>query len=74
VVIDVPHAFLSVAREVQAGTFTTRVIRMDTRSEVVRWEANAALSDRVSAPVRARVDSVLATMRAGTFTASYDRR
>ncbi|MBX9927389.1 MAG: BMP family protein [Gemmatimonadaceae bacterium] len=74
VVIDVPRAFLSVAREVQAGTFTARVIRMDTRSDVVRWEANAALADRVSAPVRARVDSVLATMRAGTFTASYDGR
>lgn len=67
VVIDIPHAFLSVAREVQSGTFKSRVISFSTQSDVVRWVYNPALEGRLSAAARAQVDSVTARIRAGTF-------
>jgi basic membrane protein A len=67
VVIDIPHAFLLVAREVAAGTFRTRVIRLGTRDDVVRWEPNPARWDRLPAASRSKIDSVQASMRAGTF-------
>ncbi len=44
VVIDIPHAFLVVAREVRDSTFTPRVIRLGTASDVVRWVPNPAVS------------------------------
>jgi basic membrane protein A len=57
VVIDVPRAFLLVAREVQAGTFQPRVVRFDTQSLVVTWVPNPAVAP-VDAAILARVDSV----------------
>lgn len=57
VVIDLPHAFLLIAREVQSGTFVPRVVRLDTSSDVVRWVPNPALSV-VPAAMTARIDSV----------------
>lgn len=57
VVIDVPRAFLLVAREVQAGTFAPRIVRFDTKSLVVNWVANPAVN-AVDAAMVARVDSV----------------
>jgi basic membrane lipoprotein Med (substrate-binding protein (PBP1-ABC) superfamily) len=44
IVIDVPHAFLLVAREVRDSVFVPRVIRMGAKSDVVRWVPNPALS------------------------------
>ncbi|HKS07606.1 MAG TPA: BMP family protein [Gemmatimonadaceae bacterium] len=67
VVIDLPLAFLKVAREVQSGAFTSRVISFDTKSDVVRWVYNPALRDSVPTLARAQVDSVVAQLRAGTF-------
>ena len=67
VVIDIPHAFLSVAREIRSGTFTPRVISFGARSDVVRWVYNPALETRVPAAARAQVESVTARIRAGTF-------
>jgi basic membrane lipoprotein Med (substrate-binding protein (PBP1-ABC) superfamily) len=67
VVIDVPHAFLSVARELQAGTFTSRVISFGTKSDVVRWVDNPALAATVPAARRTQIDSVIARFKAGTF-------
>lgn len=67
VVIDIPHAFLLVAKEVAAGSFQARVMRLGTRDNVVRWEPNDALSARVPAAAQIRIDSVKATMRAGAF-------
>lgn len=59
VVIDIPHAFLLLAREVRDGTFSARVIRFDTATDVVRWTPNPAL--RVIPPaIAARIDSVRA--------------
>lgn len=68
VVIDLPHAFMVVAREVQSGTFKPRVIRLDTRADAVRWTVNPALASRIPARAAHMVDSVRALMLAGTFT------
>ncbi len=57
VVIDVPRAFLLIARDVKAGTFAPRVVRFDTKSEVVKWVANPAIPAPNAAMI-ARVDSV----------------
>lgn len=57
VVIDIPHAFLLLAREIQSGTFTARVVRFTTASDVVRWVPNPAVT-AVSAGLGARIDSV----------------
>lgn len=56
VVIDLPHAFLLVAREVKSGSFVPRVVRLDTSSDVVRWVPNPSLSV-IPAAVAARIDS-----------------
>ncbi len=68
VVIDVPHAFLLVAREVKSGTFKPTVVQLDTRTDVVRWTVNPALASRIPAPAARAVDSVRALMVAGRFT------
>lgn len=57
VVIDVPRAFLLLAREVQSGTFQPRVVHFDTRSNVVRWVPNPT-APPLPAAAQARVDSV----------------
>ncbi|MDB4880484.1 MAG: basic rane lipoprotein [Gemmatimonadetes bacterium] len=69
VVIDLPHAFISVAREVKSGTFTPRVIRLGSSEDVVTLVVNPAFERRIPAPVRQRVDSLRAEMRAGRFNA-----
>jgi basic membrane lipoprotein Med (substrate-binding protein (PBP1-ABC) superfamily) len=68
VVIDLPHAFLSVAQEIKAGGFVPRVISFGTKSDVVRWVYNPALRSTVPEKSAARVDSVTALLRAGTFS------
>jgi basic membrane lipoprotein Med (substrate-binding protein (PBP1-ABC) superfamily) len=67
VVIDLPHAFLTVAREVKEGRFKPRVIELGTSSDVVRLELNSALEARIPAGVRTALDSVSAQLKAGTF-------
>jgi basic membrane lipoprotein Med (substrate-binding protein (PBP1-ABC) superfamily) len=57
VVIDVPHAFLLIARERQAKTFEPRVVRFTTSSDVVRWEPNEALS-AIPTAVRTEIATV----------------
>lgn len=66
VIIDVPHAFLHVAGEVQAGTFQPRVILLGTSEDVVRWTPNPAVSP-LSAAQQATLDSVSALMFSGEF-------
>lgn len=68
VVIDVPHALMVVAREVKAGTFTSRVIKLDTKSDVVRWVPNPTLVATFPPAATHRLDSLQTLMRAGTFT------
>ncbi len=57
VVIDIPHAFLLLAREIQDGSFTPRVVRFATASDVVRWVPNPAVTP-LSASLTARIDTV----------------
>lgn len=63
VVIDVPRAFDHVAHEVVAGAFSGRVIRLGLRDDVVRWEPGNAYGHRVSATIRARIDSATKAIR-----------
>jgi basic membrane protein A and related proteins len=69
VVIDLPHAFLLVAREVQAGSFKSRVISLGMKTGVVRLVLNPALRSTIPASALAAVDSVTKDLVAGTFTA-----
>jgi len=57
VVIDLPRALVSVAREVRERRFTPRVIRLGTSAEIVTLVLNPALSARIPAAVRQRLDS-----------------
>ena len=68
VVIDLPHAFLAVAREVREGRFKPRVIRLGTSSDVVTLVINPVVSARVPAGVLHLVDSLRSEMRVGRFT------
>lgn len=70
VVIDLPRAFLAVARAVKAGNFQPHVVTFDAKSDVVRLVLNPAVSDRIPAATRATIDSVTAQIHAGTFTAA----
>jgi basic membrane protein A len=69
VVIDLPHAFITVAREVKEGHFKARVIRLGTQNEVVSLVLNPAMQGRLPAATMHAVDSIRTEMRAGRFTA-----
>ncbi len=68
VVIDLPHAFLLVAREVKEQRFHPRVISLGGKDDVVKLILNPALDSVVSPAVHARMDSVRARIQAGTLT------
>lgn len=72
VVIDIPHAFLIVAREVQAGSYTPRVIRLDTKNDVVRWVPNPA-APALPGPMQARLDSARARIVRGELVVPRGR-
>lgn len=58
VVIDLPRAFLSVAREVKDRRFHARVIRLGSSTEVTKFVLNPTWRDRIPPHVIARIDSV----------------
>jgi basic membrane protein A and related proteins len=68
VVIDLPHAFITVAREVKEGRFKPRVIRLGTSSDVVSLVLNPALQTRIPAAALRAIDSLRTEMRAGRFS------
>ena len=68
VVIDLPHAFIAVARDVKGGTFTPRVITLDTRSAVMKWVVNPVMTSLIPARTTRMVDSLTRRMLDGTFT------
>jgi basic membrane lipoprotein Med (substrate-binding protein (PBP1-ABC) superfamily) len=72
VVIDLPLAFLTVARQVQAGTFRPRVVELGEASHVVTLVVNPSLRTRIPASTLARIDSLQARMLAGQLTISGD--
>lgn len=69
VVIDLPRAFLTVAREVKAGGFRGRVVEFGAKTGIVELVLNPALASRIPPSTRAAIDSVRARIHAGTFAA-----
>lgn len=65
VVIDLPHAFLTVAREVKEKRFTARVIRLGSQSDVVTLVLNPALQSRIPAATMRAIDSLRAEFHSG---------
>jgi basic membrane protein A and related proteins len=70
VVIDLPHAFLTVAREVKEGHFKARVIELGTKDDVVTLVLNPTLRNRIPAGTLRLVDSLSTEMHAGRYSAS----
>jgi basic membrane lipoprotein Med (substrate-binding protein (PBP1-ABC) superfamily) len=66
VVIDLPRAFLTVAREVKNGTFTPRVISLGLHDNIVRLVLNPQLESTIPARVRAQIDSARIALDSGT--------
>jgi len=71
VVIDLPHAFLTIARSVLDGSFKPQTISLGTESRVVMLVLNPALESRIPVPMKRRVDSLQAEMFAGRFHAPH---
>src|SRR6478609_3117862 len=65
VVIDLPHAFLTVAREVKSKTFKPRLIRLGSESDVVTLVINPAFQSHIPARAMRVVDSVRRELAAG---------
>lgn len=74
VVIDLPHAFLAVAREVKAGQFKARVIKLGAESDVVTFVPNPVMAARIPQAAQHAVDSVKAEMKAARFVRPDQRR
>lgn len=68
-VIDLPHSFLLVAREVAAGTFKAEPKTFGLRSGVIRYQPNPTLVSRVPAAIRSHVAAAADSIAAGTLHA-----
>ena len=66
-VIDLPLAFLTVARAVRDQDVLPKTFALGAETGVVRFVINTALGDRISAPARQRLDSVSRSMTSGTW-------
>lgn len=62
-VIDLPRAFLLVARDVRAGTFVPKVESFGLASAVVRYVPNPALDSMVPAALAGRVQAAADSIR-----------
>jgi basic membrane protein A len=69
-VIDLPRAFMLVAREVRAGTFQAKVEAFGLGSGVVRYDVNHGLDSLVPAALAARVKAAADSIAAGTLVAA----
>jgi len=58
---------LTVAREVKSHTFTPRVIRLGSNSDVVTLVINPVMQPRIPASLVRAVDSIRVELRAGRF-------
>jgi basic membrane lipoprotein Med (substrate-binding protein (PBP1-ABC) superfamily) len=65
VVIDLPHAFLTVARQVKEGRFQSKIIYLGTSTGVVKLVLNPAFDSLVPPPLHAKLDSVQSAIEAG---------
>jgi basic membrane protein A len=70
VVIDLPLAFLKIAKEVKAGSFQPRVVEFGEADHVVTLVLNPALQSKIPSPAKARIDSTQALMLDGKLTIS----
>ena len=70
--IYLPLSFLTVAREVKAGTFKPRVVELGESSHVVTLVVNPAVRAQIPTGTLARIDSLQARMLAGHLTISGD--
>src|SRR4051812_17610451 len=70
VAIDLPAAFLTIAREVKSGTFRPRVVTFDAKTNVVRLVLNPALLAKLPAATTATIDSLTRRINAGTFSST----
>lgn len=73
VVIDLPHAFLTVAREVKEKRFKPRVIRLGSESDVITLVLNPALHSRIPPATLRAVDSARVAVRGGTSAPAAGR-
>jgi len=55
VVIDLPRAFLAIARDVKGGNFKPKIEAFGLAGGVIRYDPNPSLRDRVPAALEARV-------------------
>lgn len=67
-VIDLPRAFVLVAREVKEGRFTPRVETFGLESGVIKWVPNPALDSMVPAALRERLRATADSIIAGTLS------
>jgi basic membrane protein A len=72
VVIDLPLAFMTVAKQVKAGSFKTGVVQLGEQSRVVMLVLNPTLASRMSAVTRTKIDSLQAEMIAGKYSVTVD--
>jgi len=67
-VLDVPSAFVRVARSVKDGTFRAEPIRLGMNEDTVSFEPNAKLYDALPEDVRAGLAAVEARIRSGELS------
>jgi basic membrane lipoprotein Med (substrate-binding protein (PBP1-ABC) superfamily) len=67
-IIDLPRAFLTVAREVKEGRFVPKVESFGLAGGVIRFQANPLLDSLVPADLEARVAAAADSIIAGTLS------
>jgi basic membrane lipoprotein Med (substrate-binding protein (PBP1-ABC) superfamily) len=65
--IDIPTAFVAVAREVKDGTFVSRIIEKRMADGAISVVYSPVLATKIPADVRGLVDTTEAAIRAGTL-------
>jgi basic membrane lipoprotein Med (substrate-binding protein (PBP1-ABC) superfamily) len=66
-VIDIPRAFVTVAKRVEDGTFVAQIEKLGMKDGVVSLVYNPALASRIPAEAKARVDAAQRDILAGTL-------
>ncbi len=69
-IIDLPRAFLLVAKEVKAGTYHPKVEAFGLESGVVRYQPNPSLDSLVPATLKSRVKAAADSIAAGKLQAA----
>ena len=73
VVIDLPKAFLAIAREIQAGRFHPRVETFGLAGGVLRYDEDPRLLELVPLSLRRRIQAARDSIVAGTLRPLADR-